>query len=273
MAKIALETLITFNPWSVDRQTPLEVVVRQFELLGCHHVAVVGEDRELVGILSETDVLRVRQRQAVLVGAGGDGEFAESVGDAMTAEVISIGADLPPRDILQLLLSHRIHALPVVEQGRLVGMITSLDFIRELSYGELDCSREPVGKLLRPPPEPIEPATTLDRALLQMHEAGADCLVVAQGGCPLGLVTQRDIVRARCQAESEADVHGNTVVLPTVARIMRRTTPVRPGQRLFEAALAMVQDGAPAAVVMNQANRLVGVISEDDLLRVLCDHV
>jgi CBS domain-containing protein len=59
--------------------------------------------------------------------------------------------------------------------------------------------------------------------------------------------------------------------LPAVVRIMHRAPPVRPGQRLFEAALVMVQEGLPAAVVINQANRLMGLVTEDDLLRVMHD--
>ena len=39
----------------------------------------------------------------------------------------------------------------------------------------------------------------------------------------------------------------------------------------FEAAAAMVEHGLPAVAVSNQSNRLLGLITEDDLLRVLYD--
>jgi Mg/Co/Ni transporter MgtE len=52
---------------------------------------------------------------------------------------------------------------------------------------------------------------------------------------------------------------------------MQRATPIRPGQRLFEAALVMVQESLPATIVINQANRLMGLVTEDDILRVLHD--
>ncbi len=275
MTAISLGTLITYNPWSVRAETPLAEVAERFASLGIHHVPVVNDDRELIGMISETDLLRARQqRRAVAVGAAGpeasDSE-AETVADIMSRQLVMAGPDDSPRQVLQVLLAHRIHALPVVHHGRLTGMITSRDFVREFSYGELPCSRETVSKTLKPPPDPLEPDTRLDEAFLAMQEIGVSCLAVAQGGCPLGVVTLRDIVRARCVAMEEAGEDLLPTQLPQVVRMMHRAPPVKPGQRLFEAAVVMVQEGLPAAVVINQANRLMGMITEDDLLRVMHD--
>jgi CBS domain-containing protein len=274
MSQIALGTLITYNPWSVRMETSLDEVAAQFTALGVHHVPVVNADKQLVGMVSETDLLRARQnRRAVAVGAGGpqEAEAQETVGDVMSRQLVMAGPDDSPRQALQVLLAHRIHALPVVQSGRLIGMISSRDFVRECSYGELPCSREQVSKILKPPPESLEPDARLDEAFLTMQETGTSCLAVAQGGCPLGVVSQRDILRARCHAIEEAREDLLPTQLPAVVRIIHRTPPVRPGQRLFEAALVMVQEDLPAAVVINQANRLLGLITEDDILRVMHD--
>jgi CBS domain-containing protein len=276
MTKITLGTLITYNPWAVRAETLLDEVAAQFKLLGIHHVPVVDDDRRLVGLVSEADLLRARQQQRVVaVGAGGPEEVdvpPESVADVMSRELVVAGPDDSPRQVLQVLLAHRIHAIPVVRGGSLIGMISSRDFLREFSYGEIPCSREPISKSLKSTPlEPLEPETRLDEAYLAMQEMGANCLAVAQGGCPLGLVSQRDIVRARCEAMEEAGEDLLPTQLPPVVRIMQRATPIRPGQRLFEAALAMVQESLPAAIVINQANRLMGLVTEDDILRAMHD--
>ncbi len=276
MSKITLGTLITYNPWAVRAETSLAEVATQFELLGVHHVPVVDEDRRLIGMVSETDLLRARQQQrAVAVGAGGPDQFdatPECVADAMSRELVVAGPDDSSRQVLQVLLAHRIHALPVVKGSSLIGMISSRDFVREFSYGELPDSREPISRFLKSKPlEPLEPDTRLDEAYLAMQECGANCLAVAQGDCPLGLVSQRDIVRARCVAMEEAGEELLPTQLPPVVRIMQRATPLRPGQRLFEAALAMIQEHLPAAIVINQANRLMGLVTEDDILRVMHD--
>jgi CBS domain-containing membrane protein len=276
MREINLETLVTYNPWTVRPDAQLDDVAEQFKTLGLHHMPVVDSERHLIGMISETDLLKARQkRRIVLVGSGGpeeDQEFPEVVADVMTRDLVMAGPDDSPRQVLQVLLAHRIHALPVVESGRLSGMISCRDFLRELSYGELPCSRDPVSKILQAiVPESIEPDTRLDEAFLAMQESGAACITVAQGGCPLGVVSQRDLIRARCLAMEEAGEDLLPTQLPPVVRILRRATPIRPGQRLFEAALVIIQEDLPAAVVINQANRLMGLVTEDDLLRVIHD--
>ncbi|MEX2175265.1 MAG: CBS domain-containing protein [Pirellulaceae bacterium] len=275
MSKITLGTLITYNPWTVRGQTPLDEVAAQFESLGVHHVAVVDDERQLIGVISETDLLRARQqRRAVAVVADGpadDASLPETVAEVMSRKLVMAGPDDSPRQVLQTLLAYRIHALPVVQANRLVGMITCRDLLREFSYGELPCSRDPVSRILKGVVEPIEPDTRLDEAFLAMQETGASCLAIAAGGCPLGVVSQRDIVRARCRAIEEAGEDLLPTQLPSVLRIVRRAQTIRPGQRLFEAALAMLQDDLPAAVVINQANRLMGLVTEDDILRVMHD--
>jgi CBS domain-containing protein len=53
-----------------------------------------------------------------------------TVGEVMTRSVITIGPDRPARDGARIMLDHKIGALPVVEGGRLVGIITETDLVR-----------------------------------------------------------------------------------------------------------------------------------------------
>jgi CBS domain-containing protein len=276
MSRTSLGTLVTYNPWSVGPTELLTDVAARFQEMGLHHVAVVDSERRAIGILSETDLLRARQTQrAVLVGAGthdtGDAPliFAR---DVMTRDIVSVPPTASFRDALDLLLKRQIHALPVIDQGRLVGMICSRDFLREFSYGELPGTREPIAGLLAgKPPETIGPDMSLDDALLLMHEAGVACLAVVQGDCPLGVVSQRDIVREKCRVEEQAEFHPEMRPANSVMQVTRNSPAIRSGQRLCEAAAAMIDHNLPAVTVVNQSNRLLGLITEDDLLRVLYD--
>jgi CBS domain-containing protein len=134
----------------------------------------------------------------------------------------------------------------------------------------MGCSRKLVSDILKPCGETLEPDTTLEEALLTMHEVGATCLAVAHDGCPFGVLSQRDIVRAHCLAaeEFESGFNLNTGA-PSVMRAARNGTTIRPGQRLFEAAGVLLAESLPAVMVVNQANRLLGLVTEDDLLRVM----
>jgi CBS domain-containing protein len=268
----SLGTLVTYNPWAVGPTALLVEIAAQFDLQGVHHVPVVDSERRVIGMLSETDLLRCRQAaRVVAVGGGGaDTDDAPAVfaRDAMSRQVLTIEAHASFADALQLLLQKQIHALPVVEGNRLAGMVTSRDFLREFSYGELPCSREQISTLLTAAaPEPLDPDATLDEAFLAMHESGLSCLAVAKGGCPLGILAQRDIVREKCRLiEDHAAPHDGPA---TILSAVKNSPVLRPGQRLCEAAAAMTEHALPAAMIVNQSNRLLGLVTEDDLLRVL----
>ena len=273
MAATNLGTLVTYNPWSVGPTVLLDDVAARFEELRIHHVPVVNAERQVIGMLSETDLLRARQKQRMVLagGAGTETEDAPVVfaRDGMSRDVVFVSPKSSFADALRLLLDRHIHALPVVEEGKLVGVISSRDFLREFSYGEMECACEPISQLLRARgPEPLEPDATLDEALLAMHDAGVNCLAVAQGNCPLGMVAQRDIVREKYRLEAEASAPNRPA---NILRVTRNSPAIRSGQRLCEAAAAMVDHGLPAVTVVNQSNRLLGLVTEDDLLRVLYD--
>jgi CBS domain-containing protein len=278
MTVASLGTLVTYNPWSIRPTTLLDEVAARFHDLAIHHVPVVDSDRRVIGMLSETDLLRARQSQRMALVGGGvhDTDDAPVVfaRDCMSRQVRSIGPDADFRKALALLLDNQIHALPVIRDQRLLGMVTSRDFLREFSYGELPGSREPAANLLRgTPPQPIATGTSLDEALLIMHERGVSCLAVAEGDRPSGVVSQRDIIREKYRQEEQAEYHPEMPLDGTVSSVKRQSPPLRSGQRLFEAAAAMIAQNLSAVTVVDQLNRLLGLITEDDLLRVLYDAV
>jgi CBS domain-containing protein len=273
MPVTTLGTLVTYNPWSVGPNVLLDDVAARFDEMRVHHVPVVDGERQVIGMLSETDLLRARQKQrGVLVGAGPadtDDAPAVFVRDGMSRDVVFVSPRSSFAEALGLLLDRHIHALPVVDDGKLVGVISSRDFLREFSYGEMECAKEPISQLLRARgPEPLEPDASLDDALMAMHGAGVNCLAVGQDNCPLGLVSQRDIVREKCRVELDLDKQQRP---PSILHVTRNSPAIRSGQRLCEAAAAMIDHSLPAVTIVNQSNRLLGLVTEDDLLRVLYD--
>ncbi|WIM92951.1 CBS domain-containing protein [Actinoplanes oblitus] len=58
------------------------------------------------------------------------------VGDVMTSDVVSVGEDTPYRDLVDLLVSKRISAVPVVDDfGRVTGVVSEADLLRKIEYG------------------------------------------------------------------------------------------------------------------------------------------
>lgn len=107
---------------------------------------VMGENGTVMGILTEGDLLRrvetgtepkVAAWRAWLADPGTDAStyvrtHARKVGEIMTAPVISIDPGTDLAEVVALMESRRIKRVPVIEQGRLVGIVSRGDLVRAL---------------------------------------------------------------------------------------------------------------------------------------------
>lgn len=106
--------------------TPDAPVQEAMRVLTEHNIgAVVVTDGSMLGILSERDVLR------------GGAERLEAlaslrVRDLMTERVITASPDADIASVMDIMTEHRIRHLPVVENGRLCGMISIGDVVNAL---------------------------------------------------------------------------------------------------------------------------------------------
>jgi CBS domain-containing protein len=98
---------------------------------------VIVEGDEIVGIVTERDVLRT-------VAVGKDVNSVV-VDDVMTRELVTTTPDTPVRDAARIMAQHWIRHLPVVDGGRLVGIVSQRDItgvfaalVREAGVPEID---------------------------------------------------------------------------------------------------------------------------------------
>lgn len=96
---------------------------------GVRHLPVI-DDMRLVGIVSDRDVtireaaLRQAIKRQEVTSLLDDERPVEAV---MSIDVHTVDVDTPIADAARTLVSRRINALPVLEEGRLVGIVTSTD--------------------------------------------------------------------------------------------------------------------------------------------------
>jgi CBS domain-containing protein len=108
---------------------------------------VVGADGHLAGVVTEGDLLHRSElgtdyqrswwlRLLVSPGKQAD-EFTHAhgrkVSDVMTPEVVSVDADAPLSDIVELMERHRIKRVPVTQQDKVVGVCSRADLLRALA--------------------------------------------------------------------------------------------------------------------------------------------
>jgi CBS domain-containing protein len=122
--------------------TPEATVRELVALLAEHNVGalVVSVDGTSVdGIVSERDVVRRL--------AADESLLEETVADLMTEAVHRCTPDQPITDLMVLMTEHRIRHVPVVEDGRLVGIISIGDVVKS-RIGELEFERDQLDRYL-----------------------------------------------------------------------------------------------------------------------------
>ncbi|WP_435362179.1 CBS domain-containing protein [Haloarchaeobius sp. DFWS5] len=97
-------------------------------------VIVVGDDEQLEGILTATDFVGVI--------ADGDPNPNATVGASMTADVITTTVNEPIRSVADLMIEHGFHHVPVIDDGVVIGVITTTDLTAYISHGEAPSSNE-----------------------------------------------------------------------------------------------------------------------------------
>ena len=261
-----LGTYVTYNPFAVSPETRVEELQQLVERLSMDHFPVVDGDQQLVGVVSDTDLILDARNRMRSDAAASPGDLT-TVKDIFTGNLVTVDHSASPRQALNLLLDDYIHSLPVLDNGKLVGIVTTGDFLREFSYGQMTCAKEPVSDFLQPPAEPLDPEMTADEALAALKSRRSDYLAVVQGGCPIGIVSGREILRLIAMKGSERNLTGSSSIL----KFLHKTPAFRPGQRMNEAAALMVEHGLSALAVSNQANRFLGIITADEILKVMLD--
>jgi CBS domain-containing protein len=92
------------------------------------HIPVEGDDGELVGLLSHRALLRL-----VAEGRVG-GDFKVTVREIMTQDPVTIDSDATTVDAIRLMRKANIACLPVVDKGKLLGLVTEHDLIMVASH-------------------------------------------------------------------------------------------------------------------------------------------
>ena len=86
-------------------------------------VIITGADRQVVGILSERDIVRALAKR-------GSSALEEPVGQVMTRKVMTCSERDTVCEIMERMTAGKFRHLPVVERGRLAGLISIGDVVK-----------------------------------------------------------------------------------------------------------------------------------------------
>lgn len=272
---------------TVRSDEPISAAVERMTRFGFSALPVVSASFRLVGIVSLLDVLRFR-REHDAGGEEADGRVR--VAEIMNPEVLSMSATANAAVVAQRLREGgELRVLPVVQGGRLVGVVTRGDLLRHRDrstrrpgvrrfLGRRDAAEDDAlfalarGRRAGPAPAPtasvdavmtrevvtVAPTQPVALAAELMLTYRHTALPVVDGGSRLvGILSEADIL---------ADPQAGRSSHATVGALMTRTTiTVDVGATVGEAR-ALVTDRGLRTVPVVDGDRLVGVLSRSDLV-------
>lgn len=257
--------VMTRNPIAVRPEDDLALARQIMLWAGVRHLPVVRDGR-LVGMLSDRDLLQ----------ASSELGFARArtmpVSKASRQEIPSVGPHDPVEDAAAKMVSEGIDGLPVLDHGKLVGIVTTTDLLLERSRASAAESAATPGKatarmVMTPDPEVVAEESSLYSAAQTMAELSIRHLpVIDPEGCLVGMLSDRDVRAAigdpidALRADSERESL-------TVENVMS-SHPVRVplDAPLEELANVFTDERVGAIVVVDEGNRPVGIVSYVDLL-------
>ncbi|RSN60918.1 hypothetical protein DMH01_16825 [Amycolatopsis sp. WAC 04182] len=130
----AIRDVMTREVYSVRKGTLIADIAGILAGRGISAVPVVDDDRDVVGVVSEADLL-LKQVESVSaprprVPGIRSKSHARTAADVMSTPAITVEADLPVAEAARLMVGHRVKRLPVVDRyGKLTGIVSRADLV------------------------------------------------------------------------------------------------------------------------------------------------
>lgn len=133
--RLAVKDIMTADVRSLDPDASARDAVDIFMQQGVRAVPVVGDKGEVLGVVTDRDVLRAliqapRSRESETAGGGSPRQVR--VRDIMSRSVLCVSEDLGLEEAANTMVNKDVDRLPVVREGKLTGILTRGDIIRKL---------------------------------------------------------------------------------------------------------------------------------------------
>lgn len=152
----------------------------------------------------------------------------EPVNRFMTEAVLSIDVNSPAGEILRLFAGYTVHHLPVVDKTKVVGMLSSADILKIVSFipAHVRNREEYLGRhinvatLMRRPVVSVLPSQSIEQAATLMVTHGIHGLPVTDRDANLlGIITTTDIMYAALHPERRGDEQSHAVQSAASVRV------------------------------------------------------
>lgn len=115
---------MTTSLFTVHEDELVDMVAFLMDRNQIRHVLVEDDAHSLVGLVSYRSVLRLMAE-----GFDGSSDDTPPVRDIMERNPTSVAPETPTLDAIDLMREHKVSCLPVVNNGKLVGIVSETDFM------------------------------------------------------------------------------------------------------------------------------------------------
>jgi CBS domain-containing protein len=135
MAGLHVSDLMTKDVITLNRNDSLTTADDVMRLGRIRHLLVVHDDGALAGVLSQRDLFLGGLLRALGYGSHAKAQALSTmvVKEAMVNEPFTTTPNTPLEDAARVMLDNKIGCLPVIDKGKIVGIITESDFVAHVA--------------------------------------------------------------------------------------------------------------------------------------------
>lgn len=234
-----------------------EATVREaLQLMSARRISciIVLSHQEPIGILTERDIVFAANWLL--------GEPDLLLKEVMSKPVMTASEELSVATAYQIFCQHQIRHLVVLD-GRLdmVGIFTQTDLVRSLRE-KVFAGVDEVSALMSPQVLHVDAKVPARYALSLMARRSVSCIVVLDKGQPVGMFTERDVVRCIAGGIDLSEVEVSSVMSPTLVSTPSTTTP-------YDSIGLMLKKSIRRVLVVDDDGQMAGILTQTDLGRIL----
>lgn len=155
---------------------------------------LTDEKGEIAGVVTDRDFTKFMPERT-----------GHSVEYYMTRRVVTVEPSHPISEVMKRIITWNVRRLPVVENGKLVGIVTSMDILKYFGTRKVfeylrsqridDVISVPVSEIMTTNVTKVAPGTDVGEAARIMREKGCGGLPVVSDDTLVGIITERDILK------------------------------------------------------------------------------
>ncbi len=247
---IPVRAIATVDVWTLFAEETLEKAVQIMSEKRISSILVIDRNAHPIGIITERNILHALRNS--------DSPNA-LLKDIMTSPIVSVSSEMSCQEAYLLCLRKGIRHLAMLDaNGHIAGVITETDFRLHMNL-EILAGLRPVSSVMVRTVLTQKPDASLKDITRLMDDYNDTCVVVVENKKPVGILTERDIVR----------LYANRAGL-TLRDVMSSPVCTLPMNATINAAAnLMFEKGLRHLVVVDQDGLLVGFVSEHDLTQAM----